>query len=72
MLSTITRNELKKMLDQSTITFAREPGEYINAFAKLGDAANPLDCTVTPPSTYTKKQANDGVTIGNYNVTYSK
>ena len=67
-----TREELKVLLDRSTITFANEPAKYINAFAKLNGAVNPLDCTVTPPAGYSQQSANDGTTIGNYNVTYTK
>lgn len=67
-----TREELKVMLDLSTITFTNEPEKYINAFAKLDGAVNPLDCTVSPPSSYRNWHANDGTTIGNYNVEYSK
>ena len=70
--SSATREQLKTMFDLSTITFTREPEKFINAFAKLGDAVNPLDCAVTPPASYTNSVANDGVTIGNYNVTYTK
>ena len=70
--ATATRELLKPLLDKSEVTFKNEPRLYINAFAKVNGVINPLDCTVTPPSSYTNKTANDGETIGNYNVTYTK
>ena len=63
------RDELKQMLDRSTISFTTAPGRYVNAFARLGEAKNPLDCTVTPPEGWTGTAA-DGT--WNYNVTYRK
>ena len=65
-----TRNALKTLLDQSTIKFVNEPGKYINAFAKLNGSKNAWDCIVTPPSTFTNSQANDGTQ--NYNVIYTR
>ena len=35
--STITRPQLKTLLDQSTVTFTANPGTYVNAFAKIAD-----------------------------------
>jgi len=58
------------LLDQSTIKFVNEPGKYINAFAKLNGSKNAWDCIVTPPSTFTNSQANDGTQ--NYNVIYTR
>ena len=66
-----TRQELKQMLDRTTISFTNNPGKFINAFAKLGDGVNPLDCKVTPSAGYSQQSTNDGTTIGNYNVTYT-
>lgn len=66
-----TRNQLMQLLDMSTISFTNNPPQYINAFAKVGEAKNPLDCAVSPPSSYTITSINDGITIGNYNVIYS-
>lgn len=65
-----TRTALKTLLDQSTIKFTNNPDKYINAFAKLNDSKNEWDCVVTPPSTFTNSQANDGTQ--NYNVTYTR
>ena len=64
-----TRDVLKTLLDQSTIKFTNDPGKYTNAFAKLNGSKNAWDCVVTPPSTFTNSQANDGTP--NYNVIYS-
>lgn len=69
--SSITRSNLKSFLDGSSISFTNNPPQYINAFAKVDDQMNPLDCTVIPPSSYTISSVNDGITIGNYNVTYT-
>lgn len=64
------RDVLKQMLDQSTVTFTRDPDRYVNAFAKLGEGQrNELDCTVTPPAAWSGT-ANDGTQ--NYNVIYTK
>jgi hypothetical protein len=69
---TANRDMLKILLDKSTISFAKDPGQYINAFAIVNGAKNPLDCIVNPPSSYLNKTANDGNKDGNYNVTYTK
>ena len=63
------REVLKTMLDGSTVTFTAEPGRYVNAFGRVGEARNPLDCTVAPPAGWTGTAA-DGTR--NYNVTYRK
>ena len=63
------RNELKKMLDKSTVKFTTDPQQYVNAFAKVDDVKNPLDCVVTPPSSW-NAAANDGT--WDYNVIYVK
>lgn len=63
------RNELKKMLDKSTVKFTTDPQQYVNAFAKVDDVKNPLDCVVTPPSGW-NAAANDGT--WDYNVIYVK
>lgn len=63
------REELKKMLDRSTVTFTAAPGRYVNAFARDGEGRNPLDCAVTPPEGWTGTPA-DGT--WNYNVVYRK
>jgi len=68
--NTITRDALKPYLDASTITFTSAPDRYVNAFARLDDAKNPWDCTVTPPSDFGTGVANDGTS--NYNVIYTK
>ena len=69
--SSITRSNLKSFLDKSSISFINNPPQYINAFAKVDDQMNPLDCAVIPPSLYRVSSVNDGITIGNYNVTYT-
>jgi len=69
--STYNRDQLKYMLDQSTVSFTNNPYQYINAFAKLDGVVNPLDCVVSPPSPYVRTATNDGTTIGNYNVIYT-
>ena len=63
------REVLKTMLDGSTVTFTAAPGRYVNAFGRVGEARNPLDCTVTPPAGWTGTAA-DGTR--NYNVVYRK
>ncbi|MBQ8968954.1 MAG: hypothetical protein IJ064_04375 [Bacteroidaceae bacterium] len=65
-----TRETLKPLFDASTVTFTNATDQYINAFARLGEERNPLDCTVTPPAEYGEGQANDGT--ANYNVIYRK
>lgn len=70
--NTANRQQLKVMLDKTTIQFTNNPPLFINAFAQLNGAVNPLDCTVTPPASYVNKTANDGITVGNYNVMYTK
>lgn len=64
-----TRTALQALLDQSIITFTDDPGKYINAFAKVNGSKNPLDCVVTPPSTFPNSETNDGTQ--NYNVIYT-
>lgn len=66
----ITREALKPMLDNTTVSFTAAPGRYVNAFAKLNDAKNAWDCVVTPPSEFVKNKENDGKY--NYNVIYMK
>ena len=64
-----TRTALQALLDQSTINFISDPGKYINAFGKVNGSKNPLDCVVTPPSTFPNFETNDGTQ--NYNVIYT-
>ena len=69
-----TRSELKPLLDASTVTFTKEPPYYVNAFALLDGLKNAWDCTVTPPTEYSKfiehKGAEDN--HNDYNVIYQK
>jgi hypothetical protein len=68
--NSITREALKPMLDNTTITFTTDPGRYVNAFAKLNSSKNAWDCVVTPPSEFKVDKVNDGTY--NYNVIYMK
>ena len=49
--NTITREDLKPLLDQATVSFVTDPQTYVNAFATLDGTVNPWDCKVTPVST---------------------
>jgi hypothetical protein len=64
------RNALKKMLDKSTVNFTATPDKYINAFARVNDKKNQLDCEVTPVGTCWNSVANDGKK--DYNVIYTR
>jgi LysM repeat protein len=68
--NSITREALKPMLDNTTISFTTDPGRYVNAFAKLNNIKNAWDCVVTPPSEFKVDKVNDGTY--NYNVIYMK
>lgn len=65
----ITRDMLKPILDQATVTFTNDPKWYVNAFAPVDGVKNAWDCTVAPPSTYSVAQTNSGTP--NYNVIYT-
>lgn len=41
------RAELKKLLDQSTISFSTKPARYVNAITLIHGEPSPLDCVVT-------------------------
>lgn len=64
------RDALKEMLDKSTVSFTTAPDKYINAFARVDDTKNPLDCKVSPVGSYWNSVANDGKK--NYNVIYTR
>ena len=64
------RDALKEMLDKSTVSFTTAPDKYINAFARVDDTKNPLDCKVSPVGSYWNSAANDGKK--NYNVIYTR
>jgi len=68
--TTFTRDQLKPMLDQSTVSFTNDPMRYVNAFAKLNGAKNAWDCIVTPPTVYAVVVEDDGE--NDYNVVYTK
>ena len=57
----LTREELKEMLDKTTISFTRTPKFYLNAFGVIDGNIVSNDCTVTPfdPSLFDDKKESD-------------
>lgn len=44
----VTRDEIQKMLNRSTISFTNTPKFYLNAFGVIDNAIIPNDCNVKP------------------------
>lgn len=44
----VTRGEIQKMLNRSTISFTKTPKFYLNAFGVIDNAIIPNDCNIAP------------------------
>lgn len=70
----IDRENLKPMLDATTVTFTGSPTLFVNAFAPIGEDnhKNEWDCVVTPPSDYSVYKIRNYQVHEDYNVIYKQ